>query len=223
MDKRLLTDSSFVLVAGNLPTEAWNRLTNRNDYPPGGYLGGKVWDYIAPVLKAQGHSVFAPTLKDEYRYSLSDQIEVVSQLIIDHDLNQIVLVGASYCGMVITGIANQFLNRIRLLVYLDAVLPEPGQSVADIFSLAHFTPAKPIEDSPTYTEKLFFDLNKIRPLPKLYVLCTQSSFASVTALAKQTIDANRESWNYVELPTSHLPMITHPDPLNRLLLETIQK
>lgn len=58
--------ANYVLIAGNLPTEVWNKLTKTNDYPPGGHLGGKIWDKIVPVLKAQGHSVFTPTLKDEY-------------------------------------------------------------------------------------------------------------------------------------------------------------
>lgn len=211
--------ANYVLVAGNLSTEVWNRLTKRSDYPPGGHLGGKIWDYIVPCLSAQGHPVYAPTLRDEYRYTLSDQIELVSRLIVEHDLKSIILVGSSYCGMVITGVANKMANRIKLLVYLDAVLPEPGESVSDIFSRAQFIPVKPVENSPTYTEKLFFDANKLAKLHKLYVHCTDSSFASVTALAKQRIEANSRNWESTELATSHLPMVTHPNQLNQLLLD----
>lgn len=211
--------ANYVLIAGNLPTDVWNRLVKRNDYPSGAHLGEKVWDYIVPALTTQGHHVFSPTLKDEYRYTLSDQIELVCQLIVEQDLKNVILVGASYCGMVITGVANKIADRIDLLVYLDAILPESGQSVADIFSLAHFVPPMPIENSPTYTEKLFFDSHKIETVPKLYVLCTESSFASVAALAKQKIHTNRKNWEYIELPTSHLPMVTHPDKLNSLLLD----
>lgn len=210
--------SKYILVAGNLPTEAWNRLTGRNEYPSEGYLGGKVWNQVALALEAQGHSVFAPTLKDEGTHSLSDQIEEISQLILQHDLKKVILVGASYCGMVITGVANKMPDRIDLLVYLDAVLPESGQSVADIFKLAHFIPKMSIENSPTYTEKLYFDPLKIQLIRKLYVLCTKSNFTSVTSLAKQQIAADRKNWDYTELVTSHLPMVTHPDELNRMLL-----
>ena len=211
--------ANYVLVAGNLSTDAWNRLTKRNDYPPGGRLGGKIWDNIVPALKAHGHSVFAPTLKDEYRHNLSDQIRVVFDLIVKHDLKNIILIGSSYCGMVITGIADKISGRIGLLVYLDAVLPESGQSAVDIFSLAHFVPTMPVENSPTYTEKLYFDSEKIKNVSKHYVLCTNSSFASVAALAKQKIDTDRKRWDYSELPTSHLPMVTHPDELIQLLLD----
>jgi len=210
--------SNYVLVAGNLPTEAWNRLTGRNDYPYEGYLGGKVWNQIIPVLEAEGHSVFAPTLKDEKTHKLSDQIEEVSQLILRHDLKNIILIGASYCGMVITGVANRIPDRIDLLIYLDAVLSVSGLSVVDIFKLAHFTPKMPIENSPTYTEKLYFDSQKIHSIRRLYVLCTESNFTSVTSLAKQQIITDRENWDYTELATSHLPMVTHPNELNKLLL-----
>ena len=211
--------ATYVLVAGNLPTEVWNRLVGRNDYPPGGQLGGQIWNYVVPALTAQGHSVFAPTLKNEQHHTLSDQIELVSQLLVENDIKNCILVGASYCGMVLTGVANKLANRIGLLVYLDAVLPEPGESVADVFSRAHFIPHMPIENSPTFTEKLPYDPQKIHSIPKLYALCTQSSFASVAALAKQKITPAKDNWEYIELPTSHLPMATHPDILNQLLLD----
>lgn len=210
--------SNYVLVAGNLPTEAWNRLTGRNDYTYKGYLGGKIWNQVIPALESQGHSIFAPTLKNEETYSLSDQIEEISQLILQYDLKKVILVGASYCGMVITGVANKISDRIDLLVYLDAVLPEPGQSVADIFKSAHFFTKMPIENSPTYTEELHFDPQKIQLIPKLYVLCTESNFTSVTSLAKQIIAKDEVNWTYTELATSHLSMVTHPDELTRLLL-----
>jgi hypothetical protein len=57
--------TNYVLVAGNLPTDVWNRLTKRNDSPPGSHLGGKVWDNLVSPFKTKGHSVFSPTLKDE--------------------------------------------------------------------------------------------------------------------------------------------------------------
>ena len=88
IDKKSLL---FVLVAGNLSTEAWNRLTGRNDYPFEGHLGGNVWNQVTSVLETEGHSVFAPTLMDEATHTLSDQIEVVTQLIQQHNLNTLLL------------------------------------------------------------------------------------------------------------------------------------
>ena len=130
--------ANIILVAGNLSYEAWNRLVKRNDYQVDGVLGGKVWDLVVPALESQGHKVYTPSLKEEYSYKLSDQIEEVCRVIKENELEDIILVGASYCGMVITGIANLMADKIRLLVYLDAVLPLSGESVADVFSSAHF-------------------------------------------------------------------------------------
>jgi len=210
--------SDFILVAGNLSTDAWNRLTKKNDYPSGGYLGGKVWNLIIPALEAEHHRVFAPTLKDEHQHNLSDNIELISELIIEHDLKNIILVGASYCGMVITGIANKIPDRIGLLIYLDAVIPEEGQSLVDIFHLAKFLCDDKI-NWPTYTEKLYFDPETIKSLNKIYILCTEkSSFAPVTSLMKQKIDEENHNWNLIKLPTSHVPMVTDPDKLIQLLL-----
>ena len=171
------------------------------------------------MLIADGHNVYAPSLKDEYQYTLSDQIDLVAKLIEKADLRNIILVGASYCGMVITGIANKMPERIKLLVYLDAVLPDPNQSVVDIFALANFTPKKSTENSPTYTEKLDFDPRNLQNVNKLYVLCTQSSFSAVAMLAKHKVENNKDNWSYRELATSHLPMATHPDELSKLLLD----
>jgi pimeloyl-ACP methyl ester carboxylesterase len=201
--------NTYVLVAGNLPKEAWKRLTARNDYI-------SVWDLITPTLKAEGHLVFTPNLKDEKTYALSDQIEEVSQLILQNNLKNITLVGASYCGMVITGVASIMPDRIATLVYVDAILPKPGESVASVFKLADFIPKTPIDTFATYTEKLFFDPRKIDPIRKLYVLCTESNFTSVTTLAKERL--NNQNWDYIELAASHLPMITHPAELTHLLL-----
>lgn len=213
--------ATFVLVhGGNLSTDSWNRLSKRNDYPPGGHLGGKVWNTIIPPLQASEHLVFAPTLLDENMFGLSDHVEQICELILTNNLNDIILVGSSYGGMVITGVADRMADRIRLLVYLDAALPEPGQSLFDILSLGHLTPSTITGSSPkAYVEKLFFNKQTLRAVPKVYVLCTESSFTSVTALAKDKIDSDTTNWTYVELKTSHVPQASDPD----LLLQTLLK
>ena len=78
------------------------------------------------------------------------------------------------------------------------------------------------DSAKAYVEKLFFDQTRIRSLPKLYILCTESSFAPVTALAKSKIDADRTNWTFVELKTSHVPQASDPDKLLQVLLELVQ-
>ncbi|MFH1081039.1 MAG: alpha/beta hydrolase [Pseudomonadota bacterium] len=222
VDLRPVSQANYVLVhGGNMTTDTWNHLAKRNDYPPGGHLGGKIWDSIIPALKAHSHRVFAPTLKDEHSSSLTGHIEQICTLIIENDLKDIILVGHSYGGMVITGVAAGIPDRIRRLVYVDAAWPDPGQSLFDIIvsggcdpmSFAGLEPAAP------YVEKLQYDTRKIQPLPKTYILCTKSEFASVTHVARQKIVAAKKGWTYIELASSHVPMADMPGKFLRLLLE----
>jgi pimeloyl-ACP methyl ester carboxylesterase len=56
------------------------------------------------------------------------------QFLVENDLEDVILVGHSYGGMVITGFAARMAKRIRRLVYLDAALPDPGQSLFDVLA-----------------------------------------------------------------------------------------
>jgi pimeloyl-ACP methyl ester carboxylesterase len=215
---------TYILVhGGNMSTETWNKLTvGAPVYTPDGKMGARVWDPIIPALKAHNYSVFAPTLKDEHSSNLTEHIEQICTLITENDLKDVILVGHSYGGMVITGVAAKMPDRIGRLVYVDAALPDPGQSLFDIIASSGSDPLSiaGLEPAAAYVEKLQFDARKIKPLPKTYIRCTKSEFASVTNVAKQKIAADEKGWTYLELPTSHVPMATMPEQLSQMLLET---
>jgi pimeloyl-ACP methyl ester carboxylesterase len=105
----------------------------------GGWHGAWCWDKVTPLLRAAGHQVYAPTLTGLAETAhlltadvgLDTHIQDVVGLLGKEDLHQIILVGHSYSGMVITGVADCAPDRIGLLVYLDAVVPQDGQSLAD--------------------------------------------------------------------------------------------
>jgi pimeloyl-ACP methyl ester carboxylesterase len=205
--------ATFILVhGGNISTETWNRLTNRNIYPPGGQLGGRAWDGTAAYLTTLGHRVFAPTLPDEHTHNLSDHIELVCSIIRGEDLRNVILVAHSYGGMVITGVAARMPERIRSMIYIDAALPDPGQSLFDLFTENGANPLSfaGLEAAVAYTEKLRFDPRPLQHLKKAYILCTRSEFALITHGAKKKIAAQSGGWTYHELPTSHVPMATMP-------------
>ena len=215
--------ATYVLVhGGNMTTETWNRLAGTSVHIPGGKMGGRVWDTIIPALRAQNHRVCAPTLGDEHRTNLTGHIEQICNLITGHDLRDVILAGHSYGGMVITGTAARLADRISHLVYIDAALPEPGQSLFDIIVAGGRDPVSfaGLEPAPPYVEKLQFDDRIIQRLPKTYVLCTESEFAPVTNVARKKIAAAAREWTCIELPTSHVPMASMPGPLSLLLLET---
>lgn len=108
----------------------------------GGWHGGWCWKRVAPLLHAAGHEVWAPTLSGlaDRAHVLTPDIGLESHilditgLLEFDDLEQVALVGHSYAGMVITGVASRVPDRIRHLVYLDAFVPRAGDSLANLLS-----------------------------------------------------------------------------------------
>jgi pimeloyl-ACP methyl ester carboxylesterase len=106
----------------------------------GGGHGGWCYQRVARILRAAGHEVYAPTLTGlgerahllDDRVDLHRHIEDVVAVLHFEDLRDVVLVGHSYGGMVITGIADRAAERIGRLVFLDAANPVNGQSLVDV-------------------------------------------------------------------------------------------
>jgi pimeloyl-ACP methyl ester carboxylesterase len=103
----------------------------------GSCAGSVVWRQLAPRLRKAGNEVYAPTLTGigARKHLLSREIDLCTHIqdvigvIDDADLSDIVLVGHSYGGMVITGVADRVPEKVASLVYLDAFVPENGQSL----------------------------------------------------------------------------------------------
>lgn len=104
----------------------------------GGWHGGWCWASVAERLRAEGHRVYAPSLTGlAERAHLIDavtgpdtHVEDIAALIAWEDLSDIVLVGHSYGGMVISGVATGLPERIAHLVYLDAFVPTQDNMAA---------------------------------------------------------------------------------------------
>lgn len=105
----------------------------------GAFHGGWCWQRLTPYLQAAGHLVYTPTLTGlgERSHLLSPTINLtchiqdVVNLVLYEDLEDVILVGHSYAGMVISGVADQCAARIARLVYLDAFVPENGETALD--------------------------------------------------------------------------------------------
>ena len=105
----------------------------------GGWGGGWEWTPVANALRSRGHQAFTPTLtglgeREHIRASevtLSDHIDDVAAVMSFEGLDDVILCGQSYGGMVVTGVADRMPERIRLLVYLDAFVPGDGESLRD--------------------------------------------------------------------------------------------
>ncbi len=105
----------------------------------GAWHGGWCWAKVARLLRDAGHEVYTPTLTGlgerahlaRPEIDLETHIQDVVAMLEAEELRQLTLVGHSYGGMVISGVAARTSGRIGHLVYLDAFVPEAGKSVLD--------------------------------------------------------------------------------------------
>lgn len=103
---------------------------------PGAWLGGWCWRYVATDLRRAGHKVVPATLTGlgERAHLLNRDIDLdthisdIVGLFEYRDLHNVILVGHSYGGTVITAVAERVPERIEQLVYLDASVPRDGES-----------------------------------------------------------------------------------------------
>src|SRR5262245_20014465 len=102
----------------------------------GAWQGGWCWRFVAERLRAEGREVFTPTLTGlgerarllDKTVNLTTHIEDVCQLLLFEDLTDVVLVGHSYGGMVVSGVADRMPERVRTLIVVDGFVPTDGKS-----------------------------------------------------------------------------------------------
>lgn len=109
----------------------------------GAWHGGWCWKKVAPLLRRAGAEVHVPTLTglgdrahlaanlDPEDLNLDLHQRDVVQLLEYEDLENVVLVGHAYAGMVITGVAEACPDRLQHLVYVNGVVPQDGEAMVD--------------------------------------------------------------------------------------------
>ena len=106
----------------------------------GAWHGGWCWQKVAAKLRADGANVYTPTLSGlgEHKNTLNKEInldthiEDIVNLIEIEDLQNVILVGHSYAGTVIAGVADRIPGRLKKLIYLDAMIVENGESALSV-------------------------------------------------------------------------------------------
>jgi pimeloyl-ACP methyl ester carboxylesterase len=163
----------------------------------GAWAGGWEWKKVDQQLRADGHNVHRLTLTGQGEkvhlatadIDLKTHITDVVNTMIWEDMKDIVLVGHSYGGMVITGVADQVPERIKHVIYVDAFLPEDGESLytvlgakgrerpaVDGFVSLGNNDAKPIPHTVRQSAKTFSqpislrNQDTARKLPTTYIL-----------------------------------------------------
>jgi pimeloyl-ACP methyl ester carboxylesterase len=219
----------------------------------GAWHGGWCWKSVAPALRREGHEVYAPSLTGmgERRHlarpdiDLDTHIEDVVSLLEMEDLRDVVLVGHSYGGMVVTGAADRS-SRVAKLVYLDAFVPEDGRCCLDyalperaarmreegsrtglvtpppvsLWGLTDpehiaFVQAREMKQ-PYATMAQPIRLQNARKLPNAFIYCSSPATGSFDQFAAKY--RNDPAWSFHELKTGHDAMILVPDELTALLL-----
>ncbi|MGE5292456.1 MAG: alpha/beta fold hydrolase [Micromonosporaceae bacterium] len=106
----------------------------------GAWSGAHGFRKVRPLLRAAGHEVFTPCLTGigervhltSPQVTLTTHITDVVNTVLYEDLSDIVLLGFSYGGVVVTGALEHIGDRVRHVVYLDAFLPNDGDSIQDL-------------------------------------------------------------------------------------------
>ena len=103
----------------------------------GAWHTGELMEATAAPIRAAGHEVFLPTLAgnrpgDLKSVGLEEAIQSLVDFFTEHNISDAILVGHSYGGMIITGVADRLPTRIRRLVYWSAFVPNNGESLNDM-------------------------------------------------------------------------------------------
>ncbi len=214
----------------------------------GAWHGGWCWKKLTPLLRAAGHQVYVPTLTGlgERSHLLTPEINLdthihdVNAVLEYEDLHDVVLVGHSYGGMVIAGVERMSYTRLVGLVYLDAFLPEHGQSLSDYAPVPptredgwRIPPGTALDMGVTdETDAAWVDARLgdqpiktfIQPVQMLqdhnqsivhtFIQCTQAPF-----FAEAGERAKRQGFHFYELQEAgHDAMMSQPAALTKILL-----
>jgi pimeloyl-ACP methyl ester carboxylesterase len=106
----------------------------------GAWHNSQCWGRVVPLLTSAGHRVLAPSLTGHgctahllnREVGLDTHVDDIVKLIVGERLTEVILVGHGYAGLVISAAANQVPDRVAHLVFVDAMVPQDGQSGADL-------------------------------------------------------------------------------------------
>jgi pimeloyl-ACP methyl ester carboxylesterase len=225
----------------------------------GAWSAAWAWKKVRPLMAAAGHEFFAPTYTGlgerahlaRPENDLETHIQDVVGVIKFEDLRNVVLIGHSYGGMVATGVADRARERVAQIIYLDAFVPEDGQTLIDFLPQPE---QRRLLDSVKAGDGWRVAPNPIPPdtsandsawiarlrmpqsvrcfeqpirlqakltLPRTYIRCMR--YADRSPFGQFAIRAKREGWPCHELDASHSPNVTAPEALMEMLERSLLK
>lgn len=223
----------------------------------GGFCGGWYWKTVKALLEETGHAVFSPTLTglgernhlNNPNIDLNTHIADIQNVFLFEDIKGVILVGHSYGGLVITGVAAAMPDRIKQLIYLDGLIPDVSDSLMTLVDeqTADYFRSQVQEKGegwlvPPPLNTSFVDDNdsnwfNARVTAQAFKSFEQEITFDVTivnAIATSFIFCNQndhitlknmakkaqaKGWIYHEIDSGHFPMISNPEALSRVLQE----
>jgi len=223
----------------------------------GGWHGGWCWRRVADLLQKQGHKVFTPTMTGlgershliDAKVNLATHITDIVNVVKWEGLRDIVLVGHSYGGCIISGVAEEVGDTIGSIVFLDAFVPENGDTLATKASQpVREAIAGLVERGETAMKPVPAAVFRVNEKDRAWVdaMCTPHPVATMTdkititgardRIAKKSyirakgypsgpFDGFQErlkanaAWRVYELPCGHDAMVDMPDRLSEILVE----
>jgi pimeloyl-ACP methyl ester carboxylesterase len=223
----------------------------------GAWHGGWCWRRVSDLLEKKGHKVFSPTMTGlgershllDAKINLATHVTDIVNVIKWESLNDIVLVGHSYAGIIISGVAEELREAIGSIVFLDAFVPENGDNLAAKASQpVRESIAAAVEKGETVMKPVSAAVFRVNEKDRGWVdaMCTPHPLATFTD--KITITGAREriakkayirakgypsipfdsaqerlkatdSWRIYEVPCGHDVMVDMPERLTEILLE----
>jgi pimeloyl-ACP methyl ester carboxylesterase len=219
----------------------------------GAWIGGWYWRACTQALRKE---VFTPTMTGlgERIHLMSPSINLdthitdVVNVVKQEELSDVVLVGHSYGGMVVTGVADALSDKIMSLVYLDAFVPKNGQSLLSLLPPGLPAPTAASEYTLAPLPAAFFGASpevaalvdaRTTPMPtacftqalkltggidrvknKTYIYCNVPAPTTFTQFYDKL--KNDRDWKVHTLPCTHLVQIDMPKELAALLLQAMQ-
>ena len=217
----------------------------------GAWGGGWDWRTVDSLLTSAGHRVYRPTLTGlgERAHLASPQIGLdthmrdIVNVILWENLRDVILIGHSYGGMVATAVADSIPDRIAHVIYLDAMVPDSGESALMIMgaglqtlvrtntrdgmiNAAWSTPDQPLpkdvaQPLKTFTDTLHVRRANLARVRSTYILTAQQGREPDT-FQPFADRAQARGWTVHRMDADHVPNRSKPQELVRLLLEIVR-
>jgi pimeloyl-ACP methyl ester carboxylesterase len=215
----------------------------------GAWAGGWQFKKVATILEAKGWTVYRPSMSGLGEHfntaspdiGLATHIDDIVNFILFENLRDVILLGHSYGGMVITGVADRIPERIGRLIYLDAFVPENGESVMTVRKAGALAIEKMVKDGfiiPSWVKPdKPFPKDVPHPLKTFtdpIVLKNQTAAAKIPATYILTVDkgkkpedddfylsaerAKARGWPVIVMEADHVPAWHLPEATADLLI-----